>query len=79
VTKQCSFAKSESSLTPKQCSFAVKECFFARSGHRAQTTDAYLFGLAIHKRGVLATVDTSIAALVEKNSGYLKSLTILEA
>jgi toxin-antitoxin system PIN domain toxin len=48
------------------------------SGHQ-QTTDAYLFGLAIHKRGVLATFDTSIAALLEENSGYLKSLTILEA
>lgn len=48
------------------------------TGHQ-QTTDAYLFGLAIHKRGVLATFDTSIAALLEENSGYLKSLTILEA
>jgi len=44
-----------------------------------QTSDAYLFGLAIHKQGVLATFDTGIAALVEENSGYLKSLTILEA
>lgn len=48
------------------------------TGHQ-QTTDAYLFGLALHKRGALATFDTSIAALVEENSGYLKSLEILKA
>ena len=48
------------------------------TGHQ-QTTDAYLFGLAIHKRGVLATFDTSIAALVQENSGQLKSLEILKA
>jgi uncharacterized protein len=33
-------------------------------GHQ-QTTDAYLLGLAIHCRGVLATLDASIGALLE--------------
>ena len=54
-------------------------CFAGRFTGHQQTTDAYLFGLAIHKRGVLATFDASIAALVEENSGYLKSLEILKA
>jgi len=48
------------------------------TGHQ-QTTDAYLFGLAIYKRGVLATFDTGIAALVEEDSVHLKSLEILRA
>jgi len=48
------------------------------TGHQ-QTTAAYLFGLAIHKKGVLATFDTSIAALVEENSAHLQSLEILKS
>lgn len=48
------------------------------TGHQ-QTIDAYLFGLAIHKRGVLATFDTGIAALVEEKSSDVKSLEILRA
>jgi toxin-antitoxin system PIN domain toxin len=48
------------------------------TGHQ-QTTDAYLFGMAIHKRGVLATFDAGISALVEEKTGYLKSLEILRA
>ncbi len=47
------------------------------TGHQ-QVTDAYLFGLAIHKRGVLVTFDTTIATLVEENSGHLKSLETLK-
>ena len=47
------------------------------TGHQ-QVTDAYLFGLAIHKRGVLLTFDAGIAALVEENSGSLKALEILK-
>jgi toxin-antitoxin system PIN domain toxin len=46
------------------------------SGHQ-QTTDAYLFGLALHKRGVLATFDASIVSLVAGNSPLLKSIEIL--
>ncbi len=43
-----------------------------------QVTDAYLFGLAIHYGGTLATFDAAIAALVGTKSGYLKSLHILK-
>jgi toxin-antitoxin system PIN domain toxin len=46
------------------------------NGHQ-QITDAYLFGLAIHKRGVLATFDASVGALVAKDSTHLKSLELL--
>jgi toxin-antitoxin system PIN domain toxin len=48
------------------------------TGHQ-QTTDAYLLGLAIRKRGVLATFDSSIAGLVEEGSPYMKSLKILQS
>ena len=42
---------------------------FTRSlvGHQ-QVTDAYLLGLAIHKKGALATMDHSIQALLSKGS-----------
>ena len=44
-----------------------------------QVTDAYLFGLAVRKGGVLATFDAGIAALAEAKSGCLKSIQILKA
>jgi len=37
------------------------------SGHQ-QVTDAYLLGLAIHKKGKLATLDRGIAALLPEKS-----------
>jgi toxin-antitoxin system PIN domain toxin len=46
------------------------------SGHQ-QTTDAYLFGLAIHQKAVLATFDKSVAALVGQGSIHLKRLEVL--
>ena len=36
-------------------------------GHQ-QITDAYLLGLAIHKKGRLATFDTSVASLLSEQS-----------
>ena len=42
-------------------------------GHQ-QVTDAYLFGLAIRRGGVLATLDQSIAALTEPKSVEWKAL-----
>ena len=44
-----------------------------------QAADAYLLGLAIRKRGVLATFDASIATLIEPGSSHSKSLEILKA
>jgi hypothetical protein len=46
------------------------------TGHQ-QVTDAYLFGLAIHKRCVLATFDKSIAVLAGEDPALLKALEIL--
>jgi uncharacterized protein len=46
------------------------------TGHQ-QVTDAYLLGLAIRKKGILATFDASIAALVEPGSSNSRSLEIL--
>jgi uncharacterized protein len=45
------------------------------SGHR-QVTDAYLLGLAMHRKGKLATFDLSIAALLPE--GKRKSDWIVE-
>jgi len=36
-------------------------------GHK-QVTDAYLLGLALHKRGKVATLDRSLAALLDPKS-----------
>lgn len=58
---------------------AATACFGGRFTGHQQVSDAYLFGLAIHKGGYLATFDTSIAALVEPESQYLLSLEILNA
>ena len=45
-------------------------------GHQ-QATDAYLLGLAIHRGGILATLDQRIAALTEDRSAGRKALEIL--
>jgi toxin-antitoxin system PIN domain toxin len=45
-------------------------------GHQ-QVTDAYLLGLAIHRGGILATLDRQIGNLVEPGSEQAKSLVIL--
>lgn len=47
------------------------------AGHQ-QITDAYLLGLAIHKSGILASFDSSIATLLEPRSPHLKALEILQ-
>jgi toxin-antitoxin system PIN domain toxin len=55
---------------------AVKRFSGAFSGHQ-QVTDAYLFGLAVHRGGVFTTFDTSVSALAAEDSSLLKSLEIL--
>jgi toxin-antitoxin system PIN domain toxin len=45
-------------------------------GH-LQVSNAYLLGLAIQRKGVLATLDTGIAALLPKNSPHLAALETL--
>ncbi len=53
-------------------------CFGDRfTGHK-QVSDAYLFGLAIHKGGRLVTFDSGIASLVDPESPHLHSLELLE-
>jgi uncharacterized protein len=46
----------------------------ARLAGHPQVTDAYLLGLALHRGGVLATLDESIAALTEPGSAERKAL-----
>ena len=45
-------------------------------GHQ-QVTDAYLLGLAIHRGGVLATLDQRIAALTAPKSAQRKALELV--
>ncbi len=45
-------------------------------GYR-QITDAYLLGLAIHKKGVLATFDRSITHILPARSAFRKNLEII--
>jgi toxin-antitoxin system PIN domain toxin len=45
------------------------------SGHQ-QITDAYLLGLAIHKKGRLATLDSSLGSLLRDDSDAKKRLVL---
>ncbi len=45
-------------------------------GHQ-QVTDAYLLGLALGRRGVLATLDGGVAALVEPGSAEAKAIEVV--
>jgi uncharacterized protein len=45
-------------------------------GHQ-QITDAYLLGLAIHKKGRLATLDTSLSSLLPEQSAARTGLVLL--
>ena len=45
-------------------------------GHQ-QVTDAYLYGLAIRRRGALATLDRQIAALTEPKAAERRALEIV--
>jgi uncharacterized protein len=59
-------------------SFATaSECAGMRLVGHQQVTDAYLLGLAIHRGGVLATLDQRIAALMETRSADRKALEIV--
>ena len=45
-------------------------------GHQ-QVTDAYLLGLAVHRGGILATLDRQISALTEPRGSERKSLEVV--
>lgn len=45
-------------------------------GHQ-QVTDAYLLGLAIHKKGRLATLDRALAAILSPGSSARDSLLVI--
>lgn len=45
-------------------------------GHQ-QVIDAYLLGLALRKRGMLATLDQRVTALTEPKSAELKALEVV--
>jgi toxin-antitoxin system PIN domain toxin len=46
------------------------------SGHQ-QITDAYLLGLATHKKGRLATLDSSFASLLPDEGGAKKRIALI--
>jgi toxin-antitoxin system PIN domain toxin len=45
-------------------------------GHQ-QVMDAYLLGLAMHRHGILATLDRGVSALIDTSSGAGKALEIV--
>ena len=55
---------------------AIARCQSRLVGHQ-QVTDAYLLGLAIHKRGKLVTLDSSIASLLPEKSPDLDSIVAI--
>jgi len=48
----------------------------SRVGHR-QVTDAYLLGLAIHNKGILATLDRGINSLLPEGRGAEATVVLL--
>lgn len=50
---------------------ALAYCGKRLVGHQ-QVTDAYLLGLAIHKKGKLATLDSSLSSLLPRESAGLE-------
>jgi toxin-antitoxin system PIN domain toxin len=63
---------------PDELGFAQAAQPFAHrlTGHQ-QVTDAYLLGLAIHKRGKLATMDRTVLALLPEKSLERDIVTII--
>jgi toxin-antitoxin system PIN domain toxin len=55
---------------------AVAFCGKCLVGHQ-QVTDAYLLGLAIHKKGKLATLDASVSSLLDHDSGRLAHVAMI--
>jgi predicted nucleic acid-binding protein len=45
-------------------------------GHK-QVTDAYLLGLAMHRRGKLATLDEGVAALLDRKSSERECVELI--
>lgn len=53
------------------------EPFHPRLGGHQQVTDAYLLGLAVHKKGKLATLDRGVLALLRENSRERDSIELI--
>jgi len=71
-------AASDHAFWPDELDFAEATAFTeARLVGHQQVTDAYLLGLALHRGGMLATLDQRIAALVESKSAARQALEIV--
>jgi uncharacterized protein len=57
---------------------AVRQFEERLAGHQ-QITDAYLLGLAIHKKGILATLDRSVVQLVGKGDPRADAIEVISA
>ncbi len=71
-------AAKDHSFWPDDLPFAGAVAFTGARliGHQ-QVTDGYLLGLALHRGGVLATLDQRIAVLCESKSADLKALEVV--
>ncbi len=71
-------AEKDHAFWPDELPFAGAVAFSGERlvGHQ-QVTDAYLLGLAVHRGGILATLDHRIAALTESKSAGLAALEII--
>ena len=55
---------------------SVEPCDDRLVGHR-QISDAYLLGLAIHRRGKLATLDRAILSLLPEKSSHRERIAVI--
>ena len=71
-------AAKDHAFWPDELPFAEAVAFAgARLVGHQQVTDAYLFGLALRRGGVLATLEERIAALTEPKSAERKALEVV--
>lgn len=71
-------ASPEHRFWPDEADFSTATAFAGGRliGHN-QVTDAYLLGLALHRGGILATLDDGIASLVTARSAERKALELI--
>lgn len=55
---------------------AMASCEGRITGHQ-QITDAYLLGLALHRKGKLVTLDSSIVSLVSEKNVAREAITLI--
>jgi predicted nucleic acid-binding protein len=75
--QRCNLATPSAVFESADCNVtAIASCAPRNVGHQ-QVTDAYLLGLALHRKGKLVTLDSSIASLLPVKNPARDSITLI--